>query len=715
MGIITVTNTTDSGSGSLRSAIDRAESGDRIVFANNLKNKTIRLTSGQITLDKNLTIDGTGTPGVAISGNNTSRVFYLKKTRQAKFKNLTIADGKTEGAGGGIDARHESVLELENVTVRNNKSELGGGMRLGHLAKATIINSHFIGNDGTLSDKYAGFSGGAIAHKESRGQLIIKGTTFEDNVGHNGGAIYSFASVAFKVEDSIFKNNTAKYKGGGAIFTDGVSAKNYDSGLSSEGKIVIRSSQFRGNKAKGEGGALLLWGYTKQAGYEDDHAIIEDSLFIGNSVTENKQRKASGGAIWSKMHLDIRDVTFARNTAEKQGGGLWTETKLPVKIFNSTFSENRAIRDAGGAVFIHKSGPVNIANSTIAYNKAGRASGGLWYSREHDVTLKNSIVAFNWASDRTDKQVGFSANDGGGNVELSRGDRPVRVVEGSTIVDPGLGDLTWKNGSLVHPLSPDSPVVKAGALQGRPVAKAKSRQSSFSIAALQSEMVPVAHLNFSESSGRIAGDKATVGLKNPGQLLGNPTWKPDIKDGVIALDGKGDVVQLNNSKDINLGIHRERTVSILFKADSTNTSSKRQVLYEEGGSARGLNIYLDRDKLYVGGWNTPNKESGWTGTWLSTDRVSDKQWHRVDLILSGGSQVKENALVGYLDGQKFGSGRGSQLWEHRNGIGIGGINGQTRFHGGIIGTSGSEFAGKVDELTILNEALTSTEINSSLL
>ncbi|MGC1527789.1 MAG: hypothetical protein WA783_17220, partial [Phormidesmis sp.] len=97
MSTIIVSTTADAGNGSLRGAIATAKSGDTIKFSNKLARKTIALKSGQLTLDKNLTIDGDDAAGLVISGNNNSRVFYLDKKREATLKNLTIADGKTKG------------------------------------------------------------------------------------------------------------------------------------------------------------------------------------------------------------------------------------------------------------------------------------------------------------------------------------------------------------------------------------------------------------------------------------------------------------------------------------------------------------------------------------------------------------------------------------------------------------------------------------------
>ena len=735
MSTVTVTTTANTGNGSLRDAIAQAKSGDTLVFSNQLSGKTIGLTSGQLSLDKDLTIDGSGASGLTISGSKKSRVFQLQSKTKATLKNLTIANGRTQGAGGGIDTRQESTLVLDNVEVNNNASELGGGIRVGHLAKATIVNSRFKGNDGTLTSKYAGFSAGAISQNESRGQLTIKGTTFDNNKGFNGGAIYSISGVSFVVENSVFRDNTAKNRaGGGAIFTDGVSSKGYSSKLANDGKIIIRGSRFEGNKTQGEGGALFLWGYGK------DKAIIEDTAFINNTATKNAKGIAKGGAIWAKMGLAMRDVTFANNTATQQGGALWLESKQPANIVNSTFSNNRVIEDAGGAMFLNSgSTAVNITNSTIAYNKAGRANGALWFSRNHNVTLKNSIVAFNTAEqDHRQDQVGFQPQDGGGNLEFSTSSKAMRVFDGDVVADPLLSGLTSIDGALVHPLKLGSPAVNAGVNRGAPtddqrgiqrdnrtdigafelgsstpvpvVAKLTAASPSFSRP--QSKQ-PVAALNMDDGKGRIAKDQSANGRNNSGALVGGAAWTKGVDKSAIALDGKGDAISIKNSKDINRGTHGERTVSLWFKADEVG-GNQRQMLYEEGAGARGLNIYIDDDKLYMGGWNTPRQESGWSGTWLSTDKISADKWHHVDLVLDGGRQVTQNAFRGYLDGQQFGSGAGSQLWDHSGGIGIGGVSGGTRFHDGITPSSGSGFEGAVDELRIFNNALSSSEVKAFL-
>src|SRR5437762_3030951 len=57
---LTVLNNLDSGPGSLRAEIAAAKSKDTIVFAPRLDGQTITLTSGELLINKNLTITGPG-------------------------------------------------------------------------------------------------------------------------------------------------------------------------------------------------------------------------------------------------------------------------------------------------------------------------------------------------------------------------------------------------------------------------------------------------------------------------------------------------------------------------------------------------------------------------------------------------------------------------------------------------------------------------------
>ena len=178
----------------------------------------------------------------------------------------------------------------------------------------------------------------------------------------------------------------------------------------------------------------------------------------------------------------------------------------------------------------------------------------------------------------------------------------------------------------------------------------------------------------------------------------------------LDFDGSNDYIRINNSGDINTGSnHTQKTIEAWFKVDNKNITSRKQTIYEQGGTVRGLNIYVHGGSLYVGGWNEPNGESDWDpGTWLSTSSIQSNTWHHVALTLSGGNSVSNNAFKGYLDGTQFGSGQGSKLWNHPGDVSIG-RNRDTKFHSGDYSSS-RYFAGLIDEVRLWNSTRTQAQI-----
>ena len=119
---LTVTTTADSGPGSLRAEIAAAASGDTIVFAPSLDGQTITLTSGELLLNQNLTIQGPGAAQLAISGNQLSRVFEVAANMQVTLAGLTILNGNVgvEVAGGGI-YNNGGTVALRHTAVTGNR------------------------------------------------------------------------------------------------------------------------------------------------------------------------------------------------------------------------------------------------------------------------------------------------------------------------------------------------------------------------------------------------------------------------------------------------------------------------------------------------------------------------------------------------------------------------------------------------------------------
>ena len=96
-----MTSPGDSGSGSLRSVIGQAGSGDTIDFASQLSGQTIALTSGVIDISQSITIDGPGTRKLAVSGSGLSGVFGVSSG--ALGDDLRADDHRRVGVRGRRD------------------------------------------------------------------------------------------------------------------------------------------------------------------------------------------------------------------------------------------------------------------------------------------------------------------------------------------------------------------------------------------------------------------------------------------------------------------------------------------------------------------------------------------------------------------------------------------------------------------------------------
>lgn len=124
---IQVANTDDSGTGSLRQAILSANPGDTITFAPGLDNQLIRLTTGHLTIQVDLTIDASALPnGISISGDadssgtptaGDSRVFSIG-SHTVVLRKLWIQRGKPEdGVFGDGDVRGGGISSSADLTM----------------------------------------------------------------------------------------------------------------------------------------------------------------------------------------------------------------------------------------------------------------------------------------------------------------------------------------------------------------------------------------------------------------------------------------------------------------------------------------------------------------------------------------------------------------------------------------------------------------------
>ncbi len=170
------------------------------------------------------------------------------------------------------------------------------------------------------------------------------------------------------------------------------------------------------------------------------------------SITVAEGHARRGAGVLNEGHLVVDGVTFLRNVAGRDGGGLANVGGI-VAILNSTFAENEA-GETGGALAI-LGGSATVTNCTFSENRARR--GGGVFSRG-GLLLRNTIIANSTGGMDCVAVAGIDprtthnlivANDGCG--------RPIVAT------DPKLGRLGLYNGPTpTIPLEGGSPAINLG-------------------------------------------------------------------------------------------------------------------------------------------------------------------------------------------------------------------------------------------------------------
>jgi len=217
-----VTNTNDSGAGSLRQAIldaNASAGADVIVFDAGVTG-TITLASDLPTITESLTITGPGARVLAISGDDTHGIFNITDGNAGTFQTvsisgLTLRDGLNTGVAdsGGAIANHEN-LTVDSVYFLSNSADGRGGALYTTTGTLSVSNSLFVGNASN------GERGGAIV---SFGNWSVRNSTFTQNSGSAGGAI-SAESGTGTIYNTTIAGNNATINGGGLFILGGTGA-----------------------------------------------------------------------------------------------------------------------------------------------------------------------------------------------------------------------------------------------------------------------------------------------------------------------------------------------------------------------------------------------------------------------------------------------------------------------------------------------------------
>ena len=317
--IIVVTNTNDSGAGSLRDALAIASDGDTIdatgVFG------TILLTSGQLQITHNVTISGPGANHLAVDGNGQSRVFY-KSGWNSTVSGLTIRNGHvTNDFGGGI-FNYGGALTLSNCTVIGNSAYYGGGISNYNsgdsgIATLTLTNSTLSGN--------SAYSGGGIFNSMFGGgaAVTISNSTISGNSADFGGGIKSGGggpngpSAFVTISNSTISGNSAG--NGGGIYNS--------PSPRSRAEVGVNNSTISDNSTTGNGGGIY------------NHGFLELTSTILNAGSSGQNIFNDAGAVSS----------LGYNVSSDDGGGYLMATGDQI----NTDPMLGPLQDNGGPTFTH--------------------------------------------------------------------------------------------------------------------------------------------------------------------------------------------------------------------------------------------------------------------------------------------------------------------------------------------------------------------------
>ncbi len=399
-----VTNTNDSGPGSLRQTIAAAAPGDTITFAPEVSG-TIILTSGELSLNKDVTITGPGAKQLIISGNNASRVISVTVGIAVTLTDLAVADGRTGGNGAGI----------------YNAGAL------------TLISDLIYNNNGAVTDYYP--QGGWGIHNAG-GTLILTNSEVYNNTE---GGIYNRGGVATLNHSAVYSNVISS--GGGTFNIAGIGIINETTSL-----LTLNTSHIYQHWA--------TWGI----GVINRGTLMAvDSLIYANNLyglQNNGQATLTASAIYKNnvglMHygdtLTITDGSiYANDVGLMLSGGR-------VVITNTTVSGHRYS-------FLNNGTALTLNNVTVVNNEYGIQSSTV--ENPQAIKISNSILA-NTFSNCYSSLYGTSLFASGGHNLESRNECGFNGLGDLANTDPLLAPLANNGGLSTHRLLFGSPVLNAG-------------------------------------------------------------------------------------------------------------------------------------------------------------------------------------------------------------------------------------------------------------
>ena len=310
---LVVTNTYDSGFGSLRGAIEYAnehEGVDIITFSGKVFNSEagmliITLTSGELSITDDVIIQGPGNMVVTVSGGGSSRIFNINDGTStvimANISGLTITSGDAGLENGGAIYNNELLL-LSDTIVQNSTAVNGGGI-----------------------------------YNDTSGAIYINRVKMTGNNATDGGGIYNNGG-SIQAENLWMNLNTADNDGGGIYnraYTEDV--------IVDEETVTV---------------------------YHTGDIMLQNTTLSSNTADNDGDLDGSGGGIFTQGRLYAENVTISYNEASQGSAinidGQATSGTTVTTLYNNTIALNTASVAGSSAIYRTDSG----ANDSFYVNSS---------------------------------------------------------------------------------------------------------------------------------------------------------------------------------------------------------------------------------------------------------------------------------------------------------------------------------------------------------
>jgi hypothetical protein len=190
-----------------------------------------------------------------------------------------------------------------------------------------------------------------------------------------------------------------------------------------------------------------------------------------------------------------------------------------------------------------------------------------------------------------------------------------------------------------------------------------------------------------------------------------PNW--DVVSNAVRFNGSNQFMATANHADINLSTVGQRTLTVSL--ETNNDVNTRQLVFEEGGTSRGINIYIENGDIHCGYWNNTNDGDGVQAYTEVSGSISENSKNIITYLYDysnySGPSGANGTVECFVNGNSIGStDTTSRLFGHSGDIGLGAVNQQTVYASGPTTVDGDNFKGVIYEFLMYNSAHSEQDI-----